>query len=372
MKATEARKAKPRTEKRISSILVDGTFRLTSVKIVNASITDSSRIPEDAIWHVFDFRTRSSSYVRFSGGVDELTGFFKILSKKASKSSSPLPSSSPPAAPHLESSSLPVRDDDERVEHEHLPGSFPLAHTMSVDADPIWRSLLAVCLSFEAETKALFASGLVDAGLGDEAVRWLLCGDDSALKRVCEERGALRRGMQQQQQIQSLADAVVAFASMARVPTIVVFLKVRKRRVKIEEAANSQRGSASVAHGAAHGVATRRRHLLILHCTGQPPDSIFEYDGREFRLVAQLSCPCCVKVGAAAWIEAAGGGARRGLEAILHCDVDRAEWRDALKKRAFFAAAAGGGDAAEIEETEETEETEKNEKASSFAFLETT
>ncbi len=353
------KEAKPRTEKRISSILVDGTFRLTSVKIVNASITDSSRIPEDAIWHVFDFRTRSSSYVRFSGGVDELTWFFKILSKKASKSSSPLPSSSPPAAPHLESSSLPVRDDDERVEHEHLPGSFPLAHTMSVDADPIWRSLLAVCLSFEAETKALFASGLVDAGLGDEAVRWLLCGDDSALKRVCEERGALRRGMQQ---IQSLADAVVAFASMARVPTIVVFLKVRKRRVKLEEAAKSQRGSASVAHGAAHGVATRRRHLLILHCIGQPPDSVFEYDGREFRLVAQLSCPCCVKVGAAAWIEAAGGGGRRGLEAILHCDVDRAEWRDALRRRAFFAAAVGGGDAAETEETEKA----------SFAFLETT
>ena len=81
MKATKTTKA--RIEKRISSILVSGTFRVASVKLVNASITDSSRIPEDAIWHVFDFRTRSSSYVRFSGGVDELTGFFKILSKKA-------------------------------------------------------------------------------------------------------------------------------------------------------------------------------------------------------------------------------------------------------------------------------------------------
>ena len=296
--------------KRVSSILIDGTYRVTSVKVVNASLNDSARIPEDAIWHVFDFRTRASSYVRLHGGVDELTVLLNILSTKAEKTS----------MQRFESSSLSLKDDDGRVEEEDIPAAFPLAHKTSVNENPTWRALLAVCLSFHPHTREVFAIGLLECGFGDAVVRWLFSGDDTALKKLCEERDVLQTARKCGPSDEALVDAITAFAAMARVPTVSITLKRRKNgSVKVV----NERGE----------LFSDKKSLLLLACEDQPPDDVFVYDDREFRLVSPLtSVRCTVKVGSMTWVEAG----RSGVDPVLHCDVDKVNWLADLRRRVLF------------------------------------
>lgn len=173
------------SSKIVSSILVAGTIRLTTVKVVCSSCDDSSRIPRDAIWRVVDVggtdRQRRAIHVRITGGLSTLTDLIKFLKRVFCIDSD---------VASYESCYSKLSNETLRVAGEQLPIHFPTLFPVVNRRNHLWPGLLGVFFSFHAGLRSRFVSSSLGL-LEDEMCRWLVAGDDKPLSDALVEKSVL-------------------------------------------------------------------------------------------------------------------------------------------------------------------------------------